>query len=148
MPHRTTFTEKEVDFINRLRVGRLATADEHGSPHLIPVCYAFDGTYFYIALDEKPKRVAVTQLRRVHNIEVRHEASLLLDQYSDDWSQLGYVLIHGKAELIAPDHERHASALVLLRTRYGQYRAMDLERNPVIMITPDKITSWGPALLP
>lgn len=146
MAHRTTFTENEVDFINRLRVGRLATADEHGSPHLIPVCYAFDGTYFYIALDEKPKRVEVIQLRRVHNIEVRHEASLLIDQYSDDWSQLGYILIHGYAELIAPDHERHAPALVLLRTRYVQYRTMGLEQYPMIMITPDKITSWGAVL--
>lgn len=143
---RTDLNDEEVAFVQRMRVARLATADEHGSPHVIPVCYAFDGTYFYIALDEKPKRVEVTQLRRVHNIEARHEASLLIDQYSDDWSQLGYVLIHGRAELIAPDHQLHAPALVLLRTRYMQYWTMDLERNPVIMITPDKIASWGPEI--
>ena len=79
MVNRTNFTENEIAFIHRLRVGRLATADEHGSPHIVPVCYAFDGLCFYIALDEKPKRVEVTQLRRVRNIEARHEASLLLD---------------------------------------------------------------------
>ncbi len=148
MTNRTTFTASEIAFIDRLRVARLATADEHGSPHLIPVCYAFDGTQFYIALDEKPKRVAQTQLRRVHNIEARHEAALLIDQYDDDWSQLGYVLIHCKAELIASEHERHAPALVLLRERYPQYRAMALEQYPVIMLTPDKVTAWGPALYP
>lgn len=146
MADRTTFTASEIAFMHRLRVARLATADERGSPHLIPVCYAFDGMQFYIALDEKPKRVAKTQLRRVHNIEVRHEASLLIDQYDDDWSQLGYILIHGKAELIPPEHERHAPALVLLRERYVQYRAMALEQYPMIMLTPDKVTAWGPAL--
>ena len=143
MAPRTTLNDVETAFVQRMRVGRLATADEHGNPHVIPVCYAFDGTYFYIALDEKPKRVEVTQLRRVSNIEARHEVSLVIDQYSDDWSQLGYVLIHGRAELIASEQERHASALELLRMRYEQYRTMNLERNPVIMITVDRVTSWG-----
>ena len=146
MVNRIDFTDVEMAFIHRLRAARLGTADEHGSPHVVPVCYAFDGTCFYIALDEKPKRVEVTQLRRVRNIEARHEASLLLDQYDDDWSQLGYILVHGKAEILSPEHERHATALVLLRERYVQYRSMSLEQYPVIRITPDKITAWGPML--
>ncbi len=146
MTKRTIFTDVEVAFIHRLRAGRLATADEHGSPYVVPVCYAFDGTSFYIALDEKPKSVEKTQLRRVRNIEARHEASLLIDQYDDDWSQLGYILIHGKAELLAPEHEQHGMALVLLRERYVQYRMMALEQYPLILITPDKITTWGPIL--
>ncbi len=146
MTHRTDFTEIEEAFIHKLRAARLATADEQGSPYIVPVCYAFDGTYFYIALDEKPKRVAVTQLRRVRNIEARHEASLLIDQYDDDWSQLGYILVHGKAELIGGEHEQHKEALILLRERYVQYHAMALEQYPMIMITPDKITAWGPVL--
>jgi len=146
MPPRTTLSEAETQFVQRMRVARLATADEHGSPHLIPVCYAFDGTYFYTPLDEKPKRVAGTQLRRVRNIEARHEASLLIDQYDDDWSQLGYVLVHGHAELIDARNAHHARALHLLRKRYAQYHTMDLEHQHVIMITPDRVTSWGPAL--
>ena len=146
MANRTTLTEDEANFVRRQRVARLATADEHGSPHLIPVCYAFDGARFYTPLDEKPKRVAGGRLRRVRNIEARHEASLLIDQYDDDWSRLGYVLVHGRAELIGPDHEAHAHALKLLRQRYIQYRSMALERQSVIMLTPDRVTSWGPAV--
>jgi PPOX class probable F420-dependent enzyme len=146
MPQRTTLNEAETQFVRRMRVARLATADEHGSPHLIPVCYAFDGTYFYTPLDEKPKRVAGTRLRRVRNIEARHEASLLIDQYDDDWSRLGYVLVHGHAELIDSRDPHHASALQLLRERYVQYHTMDLEHQHVIMITPDRVTSWGPAI--
>ncbi|MBO0783955.1 MAG: TIGR03668 family PPOX class F420-dependent oxidoreductase [Ktedonobacteraceae bacterium] len=143
---RGVLTEEEARFVLRMRVARLATADENGSPHLVPVCYAFDGTYFYTPLDEKPKRVAGAQLRRVRNIEARHEASMLIDQYDDDWSRLGYVLVHGRAELIEPEDQRHTLALRLLRERYVQYRTMALEEHQVIMLIPDHVVSWGPAI--
>jgi PPOX class probable F420-dependent enzyme len=146
MVQRSTLTEAEMTFVRAQRVARLGTADEHGTPHLVPVCYAFDGQCFYTPLDEKPKRVAGKKLRRVRNIEARHEASLLIDQYSDDWTQLGYVLVHGRAELLDPKDETHAHAVKLLRMRYAQYRTMVLEQHPVIVITPDRVTSWGPAL--
>jgi PPOX class probable F420-dependent enzyme len=143
MAQRNTLTTAEKAFVEELRVARLGTADENGTPYLVPVCYAFDGTYFYTPLDEKPKRVPGTKLRRVRNIEARHEAALLVDRYTDDWSQLGYVLIHGRAELVVPTDERHSHAVALLRERYTQYKNMALERSPLIMITPQRITAWG-----
>jgi len=146
MANRTRLTENEIGFINTQRAARLATADLEGHPHIVPVCYAYDGTHFYIPLDEKPKRVDESKLRRVRNILARHEASLLIDQYDDDWSRLGYVLVHGHAGLLEPVDSPHAQALVLLRKRYVQYRSMDLERHAVIVITPDSVTSWGPAI--
>lgn len=146
MSNRTTLTEAEAAFVQAQRVARLATADADGHPHIVPVCYAFDGTRFYTPLDEKPKRVNESRLQRVRNIEARHEASLLIDQYDDDWSRLGYVLVHGRAELLQPEDSLHARALVLLRERYIQYRAMALETHAVIVITPDSVTSWGPAI--
>lgn len=146
MANRSTLTDKEVRFVQAQRVARLGTADAQGSPHLVPVCYAFDGSSFYTPLDQKPKRVAGTSLRRVRNIQARHEASLLIDQYDDDWSKLGYVLVHGRAELLEPGQPQHTQALVLLRERYVQYLQMALETLPVIMITPDSVVSWGPAL--
>jgi len=147
MTSRTTLTETEVTFVHTQRVARLATADGDGHPHVVPVCYAFDGARFYTPLDEKPKRVAGRELRRVRNIEARHEASLLVDQYDDDWSRLGYVLVHGRADVLMPEDAVHAYALVLLRERYRQYRTMALETHPVIVITPDHVVSWGPALV-
>jgi PPOX class probable F420-dependent enzyme len=146
MPNRTTLSEAEAAFVNAQRVARLATADEEGHPHIVPVCYAFDGTRFYTPLDEKPKRVNESKLRRVRNIEARHEASLLIDRYDDDWSRLGYVLVHGRAELLQPGDALHTHALVLLRQRYVQYRTMELEAHAVIVITPDSVTAWGPAI--
>src|SRR5260370_36158009 len=92
MPNRTTVTDAEIAFVQAQRVARLATADGDGHPYIVPVCYAFDGTRFYTPLDEKPKRVDVSKLRRVRNIEGRHEASLLIDQYDEDWFRFSYVL--------------------------------------------------------
>lgn len=144
MAGRTILTESEIAFVQVQKVARLATADGEGHPHLVPVCYAFDGTRFYTPLDEKPKRVDESRLRRVRNIVARHEASLLIDRYDDlDWSRLGYVLVHGRAELIAPEDEGHPLALRLLRDRYMQYRAMTLETRTVIAITPESVVSWG-----
>lgn len=146
MAKRATLTEYEAAFVNAQRVARLATAGADGNPHVIPVCYAFDGEHFYTPLDEKPKRVAGSKLRRVRNIQARPEVALVIDRYDDDWSHLGYVLVQGRAELLAPEDATHAHALELLRERYSQYRTMALEKNAVIVITPDQVTSWGPAL--
>ncbi len=146
MTNRTVLTQTEIAFLQAQRVARLATADLEGHPHIVPVCYAYDGAHFYIPLDEKPKRVDESKLRRVRNIVARHEASLLFDQYDDDWSRLGYVLVHGQAGLLQPGDPLHAQALALLRERYVQYRSMELESHAVILITPDSVTSWGPAL--
>jgi PPOX class probable F420-dependent enzyme len=146
MTKRHELTEAEASFVRAQRVARLATADADGNPHVIPVCYAFDGACFYTPLDEKPKRVAESRLRRVRNIVARPEVALVIDRYDDDWSRLGYVLVQGKAVLLAPPETLHAHALALLRERYSQYRAMALEKYSVIAISPEHISSWGSAI--
>jgi PPOX class probable F420-dependent enzyme len=142
---RAALTAAETTFVARARVGHLATADAAGRPHVVPVCYAYDGARFYIALDEKPKRASDHQLRRVRNLSERPEASLVIDHYEDDWSRLGWVLVHARAALLDPSDPGHAPALALLRDRYPLYRGMALEDRPVIALTPDAVTSWGTA---
>jgi coenzyme F420-0:L-glutamate ligase / coenzyme F420-1:gamma-L-glutamate ligase len=142
MEARTNLTEAEALFIQRQRVARLATADTEGRPYVVPVCYAFDGAHFYSPLDEKPKRVAAAQLKRVRNIESRPEVSLVIDRYDDDWSQLAYLQVAARAELLEPGDEGHATALALLRERYPQYRSMALEQNQIIAMTPTSLVSW------
>jgi len=145
---RADLTERERAFANEQRVARLATADAEGNPYVVPVCYVADHQRFYSPLDEKPKRAAATRLRRVQNIQVRRAATLLIDRYDDDWSQLGYLLIQAKPSLVSPGEPEHARSLVLLRAKYPQYLTMNLEAQPVISLTPTRVTSWGPALHP
>jgi PPOX class probable F420-dependent enzyme len=83
------------------RVGHLATADTHGRPHVVPVCFVYHAGRIYIALDEKPKRAPVTRLRRVRNLLANPAVALVVDRYAEDWSALSYVLVEGRASLLA-----------------------------------------------
>jgi coenzyme F420-0:L-glutamate ligase/coenzyme F420-1:gamma-L-glutamate ligase len=142
MAVRTELTEAEAAFAQSQRSARLATADAESRPHVVPVCYAFDGVRFYTPLDEKPKRVAAKQLKRVRNIEARPDVSLVIDRYDDDWSELAYVQVAARAALLPPVDPVHARAVDLLRERYPQYRTMALEKSQIIALTPTAVVSW------
>ena len=131
--------------LKKARVARLATLDAKGGPHIVPVCFVYDGKVFYTAIDRKPKRVSADRLVRMQNIRAVSRVALLIDEYDDDWTRLWYVLIRGKAELI-PDsaHKERASAIRKLRAKYPQYaRGMLAEDAPIIRITPERTTGWG-----
>jgi PPOX class probable F420-dependent enzyme len=132
-------------FIASHRVARLATADADGAPHVIPVCYAFDGRYIYSALDLKPKRVEALRLKRVRNVLANPRVALVIDDYSEDWSALAYVLVQGTAELVEDEDEQRL-AESLLREKYPQYVEFLEERCPVLRVTPEKVVSWGNAV--
>ena len=134
---------EETAFLVRRRVARLATADGGGKPHAIPVCFAFDGRLIHIALDEKPKDVPVTRLKRIRNITENPNVALITDRYSEDWDLLAFVMVRGRAGLVEPGTEEHAAAVRLLRGKYHQYEEMAIEENPVISISPERVASWG-----
>ena len=109
----------------------------------MPICFAFDGSVFYTAIDRKPKRVQADQLARLKHITASPQVALLVDEYNDDWSRLWYVLVRGTAELISDLVER-GHALELLRAKYQQYRSgMLADDPPIVRITPERINTWG-----
>ena len=136
-------SQEQTSFLVRQRVARLATADSSGRPHAVPVCFACAPPSIYIALDEKPKDVPVTRLKRVRNILENPDVVLVADRYAEDWSLLAFVMVRGRAELLDPGTEEHAAAVRLLRGKYHQYETMRIEENPVIAIRPEKAASWG-----
>lgn len=134
--------ERERTFIAAQRVARMATVNGHGEQSVVPICFAYDGTRFYTPIDEKPKQPGKT-LKRVRNVQESGMAALVIDRYDEDWSRLGWVMVRGRAALLHPEEPGHGTAVELLRDRYPQYRAMAIERAPIIAITPTHITSWG-----
>jgi PPOX class probable F420-dependent enzyme len=135
--------EQQSSFLLRRRVARLATADATGRPHAVPVCFACTPASIYIALDEKPKRVSASDLKRVKNILENPDVALIADRYAEDWDLLAFVMVRGRAELLEPGAEEHAAAIRLLRGKYHQYEKMAIEENPVIAIRPERAASWG-----
>jgi len=127
------------------RVARLATVDETGQPHVVPVVYATDGHTYYSPLDAKPKKKALTALKRVRNIRSNPRVALLIDHYEEDWGRLRFLMVQGRAELLDGGIEWRA-ARSLLETKYPQYRTLPLPPEaPVIKIVPEHVVGWSPA---
>ena len=141
-PERPAVSPKVRNFLEAGRVARLATADADGSPHVIPVCYVYLRGRIYTALDRKPKRVEASELKRVRNIVSNPRAALVVDEYSEDWRRLGYVLVRGPAALLGEGEER-TEASDALRRKYPQYVGLLPEDGLVIRITPERVASWG-----
>lgn len=135
-------TESEEKFIRSHQIAHMATADLTGKPYVIPICYVYEEGFFYSVIDEKPKKVAPARLKRISNIESNPRVALVIDDYYEDWSKLGFILIQGFAEVLYLGAE-HQQAITLLREKYIPYRTMVLEDKPVIKITPVKVKSWG-----
>jgi|SRR6266850_5966994 len=137
-----SLAKKTLALIRSARVARLATADARSHPHVIPICFVFDGNYFYSPIDEKPKRTTPQKLKRVKNIQENPQVALVVDHYDEDWRKLAYILVHGSARVLLSG-VNHRKAVKLLRRKYPQYRKMRIDRLPMILIRPKRTTSWG-----
>jgi PPOX class probable F420-dependent enzyme len=124
--------------VEAARVGRLATIDDEGRPHLVPICFALAGETLYSAVDEKPKRSK--RLKRLENIRRRQEVTVLVDHYEDDWSRLWWVRLDGTAKVLDVGTERD-HALELLGAKYDQYRA-EPPTGPVIAVRIEAWRGW------
>ena len=129
-------------FLDAHRVARLATADAAGRPHVVPICYALTGDTVYFTIDEKPKRRSGASLKRLANLRQNPFAALVVDRYDEDWSQLGWVMVQGRAEVLGSGPE-HDLAQASLRARYPQLATMRIEGLPVVAVRVDHAVSWG-----
>jgi PPOX class probable F420-dependent enzyme len=137
-----TLTPAQAAFVAAQRVGRLATADAQGNPHVVPVCFVVSDGALYVTIDEKPKRASTRPLKRLRNLMENPSAAFVVDRYDEDWTRLGWVMLRGPTDILSdgPEHDR---AQALLRERYPQYRAMQLKELPVIALRIERVTSWG-----
>jgi PPOX class probable F420-dependent enzyme len=121
------------------RVARLATIDPDGRPHLVPITFALQDETLYTAVDHKPKRSQ--RLRRIENARARPEVTILIDHYEDDWRQLWWVRLRGRARVL--DHGPECEhALALLAEKYPQYREQPPD-GPVLAVDVTEVRSWS-----
>jgi PPOX class probable F420-dependent enzyme len=135
-------SDREFRFLAALRIGHLATADRGAIPHVVPVCFVVSGDTLYVTIDEKPKRRPVTKLKRLKNISENPAVAIVVDRYDEDWARLGWVMLHGRAEILTHGTE-HDDAQALLHSRYPQLGPMLIAEYPVIAVRIERTTSWG-----
>ena len=142
MDERAAFGDAELAFLSQMRVARMATADAAGQPHVVPIVFAVDGRALYTPLDDKPKRVAPRQLKRVRNLLVNPQVAIVVDRFDEDWTRLAWVMVTGRGAIV-DGGEAHGAGVRLLQEKYPQYGAMPLDGRPLIVVTPLRVTSWG-----
>ncbi|MBA3802792.1 MAG: TIGR03668 family PPOX class F420-dependent oxidoreductase [Acidimicrobiia bacterium] len=129
------------DALRRARVARLGTVGDGGAVRLVPICFALVDGWLASAVDHKPKRTG--QLRRLDDMERAGSATVLVDYYTEDWSQLWWVRIRGRAVVHRDRDDEAVAVLAALAAKYSQYR----ERPPagaVYRIAMDEVRSWRP----
>ena len=143
------FSKAEVKFLISERVARLATiniADE--SPHLVPVCFAFDGKTIVTTLQAKCKRLK--------NMRQRSKVAILVDKYVEEkgkWKVLCGLLIYGDAKILtfSKNREEFMYCWKLLIRKYPQYKQWanadlmpkDSDKRRIMKIEPTETIRWG-----
>lgn len=147
MTARPALSPTETAFLAAARTATLATIAPDGHPRLVPICLvvADEGRVIHTPLDEKPKSVADPHdLERVRDILARPIVGLLVDHWSEDWSELGWLRLEGTASLLEPGEEvEHRAAVAALRAKYPQYASHGLEDRPIIRIVVERARGWG-----
>ena len=138
----TVLTAADLALLTEARRATLATIAPDGRPRLVPVCYVVVDDTIWIALDEKPKAVDdVRDLARVRDVVARPDVTVLVDRWSEDWTDLAWVRLHGTARLVEPDAVPGA-IVPALRDRYAQYDGHALEAAPMLAIQVSTVSRW------
>jgi PPOX class probable F420-dependent enzyme len=142
----------DLAFLADARRGILATIAPDGLPRLVPFCFvvasvaAADGAsrvVLWSPIDDKPKRTAdPLALGRARDLVTRPQVTVLVDHWSEDWTQLAWLRCDGRGQIVSAGEAGHADAIAALRTKYPQYRRHALESRPLIRIDVERATIW------
>lgn len=112
-----------IDLVQRLLdttpVARLAQTDPDGGPQALPFVFARVGQSLWSPVDGKPKKSG--RLRRLEWIAADPRVLVLLDHYEDDWSQLWWLKVSGRAAVVDERQPDWPRAIRGLARKYPQY---------------------------
>ncbi len=115
----------------------LSTRSPDGTLHSVPVVFAVVDDEIISPIDHKPKSGVV--LRRVRNLERDDRATLLIDRWDEDWTQLAWLMVRGSAQV---DEEYPESLGRALNARYPQY-ARDERHDALIRLRATHLLWWS-----
>lgn len=115
------FSEAELTYLAQRRLGRLATIDQGGMPHVVPLGWRYNGKLGTIDIGGRD----FGRTRKFRNARENPNVALVVDDVLPPWRPRS-VMIRGRAEALAestgPDGE---------------------PTGPIIRIHPTEVISWG-----
>jgi pyridoxamine 5'-phosphate oxidase family protein len=118
----SAFTDKEIEYMNEQRLGRLATVDAEGNPHVVPVAFRYNEELD--AVDIGGHNFAGS--KKFRDVGKTGRAAFVVDDVLPPWRARG-VEVRGKAEV---------------RSEGGKKIMKDFAEE-MIRIHPRRIVSWG-----
>jgi PPOX class probable F420-dependent enzyme len=141
--------ERIVQLLHTWPVARLATRNHSDQLKQVPIVFAYHQGKLWSPIDGKPKKGR--ELSRIENALEHPQASLLLDEYSDDWQQLWWLQLDVSLQVVGLDNEQSTeiiaaanAAVTALEEKYPQYQTVPVLREPptLLIISINKISSW------
>ena len=114
----TVFSKAELDYLAERRLGRLATIDPAGQPHVVPVGWRYNSELDTI--DVGGHSLAAT--KKFRNVQANPKVAFVVDDVLPPWRPRA-VMVRGTAEALGHGDGRDGGA--------------------VIRIRPAEVISWG-----
>jgi pyridoxamine 5'-phosphate oxidase family protein len=111
----SAFSDAELAYLKEAKLGRLATVDANGQPHVVPVGWSYNADLDTIDIGGHD----FDRTRKFRNVQEHPFAAFVIDDVLPPWRPRA-VQIRGPAEAIAAE-----------------------SRGAIIRITPAKVVSWG-----
>jgi pyridoxamine 5'-phosphate oxidase family protein len=117
----SAFSEKELTYLASRRLGRLATIDADGLPHVVPLGWSYNPALDTIDVGGRD----FARTKKFRNVQANPKVALVIDDVLPPWRPR-CVMVRGKAEAL----EQAASA-------------DGAPLGPIIRIHPSQVISWG-----
>jgi len=130
------FSQKELEFLKKQQVGRLATVSRNQVPHVAPLCYASDEKRLYLSTAYNSKKA--------RNIRENPKVAFVVDEFISWENYLG-IMVNGKAEFVARG-KLHQIGRDLIYRKYPKWeKSYPIQEGSehVLVITPAKVISWN-----
>jgi len=142
-------SDSDINFLTSERVARIGTVMPHkNQPHVVPICFAFDGKTIFTTLGVRSKRL--------NNVEQGSKVAVLVDEYEEgkgEWKILRGLLMYGNTKILTFQRNRDEFMYGwnLLIQKYPQYKhwanadltPKDPGTRRIMKIEPTKIIRWG-----
>jgi PPOX class probable F420-dependent enzyme len=131
--------KEHLDYMRDKFRGFLATVNSKLVPRIVPVCFAYTESRIYIPIDRKPKKTQI--LARVKDIRQNPSVSFIVDNYSDNWALLSYMLVFAKASILDGGNDFETASSLIVK-RYPQYKTIGTRFYYIISLEPEHVKLW------